>query len=71
MAHRNGMVADFVWSLCGLTIFAVIMYHLHIVNVEKDFLFATVGNEYLKYMNKSLSLYWQKKLDYGLLVLFV
>ena len=38
--------------LCFLTVFAVIMYHLQIVNVEEDFLFATFGNEYLQYKKK-------------------
>lgn len=42
----------FNWILCFLTVFAVIMYHLQIVNVEEDFLFATFGNEYLYYKKK-------------------
>ena len=42
----------FNWILCFLTVFAVIMYHLQIVNVEEDFLFATFGNEYLQYKKK-------------------
>lgn len=39
--------------MCILTAFAVIMYHLQIVNVEEDFLLATFGNEYLQYKKKS------------------
>lgn len=42
----------FNWFLCILTIFAIIMYHLQIVNVEEDFLLATFGNEYLQYKKK-------------------
>lgn len=42
----------FNWVLCGLTIVAVIMYHLQIVNVEEDFLLATFENEYLQYKKK-------------------
>lgn len=42
----------FNWILCILTPFAVIMYHLQIVNVEEDFLLATFGNEYLQYKKK-------------------
>ena len=42
----------FNWILCGLTVFAIIMYHLQIVNVEEDFLLATFGNEYLQYKKK-------------------
>ncbi|MEY8492285.1 hypothetical protein AALC16_04655 [Lachnospiraceae bacterium 29-91] len=45
-------VAGFVSILCILTSFAVIMYHLQIVNVEEDFLLATFGNEYLQYRKK-------------------
>lgn len=39
----------FNWILCILTVIAVIMYHLQIVNVEEDFLLTTFGNEYLQY----------------------
>ncbi len=42
----------FNWTLCILTAFSVIMYHLQIVNVEEDFLLATFGNEYLEYTKK-------------------
>ena len=42
----------FNWILCILTVFAVIMYHLQIVNVEEEFLLATFGNEYLQYKKK-------------------
>lgn len=38
--------------LCILTVFALIMYHLQIVNVEEEFLLATFGNEYLQYKKK-------------------
>lgn len=42
----------FNWILCILTVFAVVMYHLQIVNVEEDFLLDTFGNEYLQYKKK-------------------
>lgn len=42
----------FNWFLFGVTAFAVIMYHLQIVNVEEDFLLAAFGNEYLQYKKK-------------------
>lgn len=42
----------FNWILFLLTAFAVIMYHLQIVNVEEDFLLATFGNEYRQYKKK-------------------
>lgn len=37
---------------CAFTVFAVLMYHLQIVNVEEDFLLATFGDEYLQYKKK-------------------
>lgn len=42
----------FNWFLFLLTVFAVIMYHLQIINVEEDFLLATFENEYLQYKKK-------------------
>lgn len=42
----------FNWTLCILTAFAVIMYHLQIVNVEEEFLLVAFGNEYLQYKKK-------------------
>lgn len=42
----------FNWILFILTLFAVIMYHLQIVNVEEDFLLSAFGDEYLQYKKK-------------------
>ena len=42
----------FNWILFAITIFAMIMLHLQIVNVEEDFLVATFGNDYLEYKKK-------------------
>lgn len=42
----------FNWVLCIITVFAVIMFHLQIVNVEEDFLIVTFGDEYLQYRKK-------------------
>lgn len=42
----------FNWILCVLTAFAVIMYHVQIVNVEENFLLAAFGDEYLQYQKK-------------------
>ena len=39
----------FNWILCILTVFAITMYHLQIVNVEEDFLLAAFGDAYLQY----------------------
>lgn len=42
----------FNWVLCVVSAFAILMYHLQIVNVEEDFLLTTFGDEYLKYKKK-------------------
>ena len=52
LLYIGTLLMYFNWILCFLTVFAVIMYHLQIVNVEEDFLLATFGNEYLQYKKK-------------------
>lgn len=42
----------FNWILFAVSIFAMIMLHLQIVNVEEDFLAVAFGNEYLDYKKK-------------------
>jgi len=42
----------FNWFLCFATGFAVVFFHLQIVNVEEDFLIEAFGNEYLQYKLK-------------------
>lgn len=42
----------FNWLLFGVSIFAMIMFHLQIVNVEEDFLIVTFGDDYIKYKNR-------------------
>ncbi len=42
----------FNWALFGVSVFAIIMFHLQIVNVEEDFLIAAFGKEYLDYKRK-------------------
>ncbi len=51
----------FNWILCSLTAFAVIMYHLQIVNVEEDFLLVTFGNEYMQYKKKVCRYFGRKR----------
>ncbi len=46
------LVAFFNWYLCGATIFAVLLFHLQIVNVEEDFLIEVFGEEYVAYKKK-------------------
>lgn len=42
----------FNWILFLATVFAVLMFHLQIVNVEEDFLLDAFGEEYLNYKKK-------------------
>lgn len=42
----------FNWVLCAVSVFAILMYHLQIVNVEEEFLLAAFGDEYLQYKKK-------------------
>lgn len=52
LLYIGTLLMFFNWILCILTVFAVIMYHLQIVNVEEDFLLVTFGNEYQQYKKK-------------------
>ena len=52
LLYIGTLLMFFNWILCFLTVFAVIMYHLQIVNVEEDFLLVAFGNEYLQYKKK-------------------
>ena len=42
----------FNWYLCFATSFALVLFHLQIVNVEEDFLLEAFGDEYIKYKKK-------------------
>lgn len=42
----------FNWLLFVVSAFAIVMFHLQIVNVEEEFLIVTFGDEYIKYKNK-------------------
>lgn len=42
----------FNWVLFIVSIFAMLMFHLQIVNVEEDFLLVTFGEQYIEYKNK-------------------
>lgn len=39
----------FNWVLFSVSIFAALMFHMQIVNVEEDFLLETFGDDYLNY----------------------
>lgn len=42
----------FNWVLFAVSVFAALMFHLQIVNVEEEFLLRTFGKEYLEYKRK-------------------
>lgn len=42
----------FNWILFAVSVFAALMFHLQIVNVEEDFLITAFGDEYLDYRKK-------------------
>lgn len=42
----------FNWVLCAASAFAILMYHLQIVNVEEEFLLAAFGDAYLEYKKR-------------------
>lgn len=52
LLYVGTLLMFFNWILYILTVFAIIMYHLQIVNVEEDFLLSEFGNEYLQYKKK-------------------
>ena len=42
----------FNWVLVVISVFAIVMFHLQIVNVEEKFLANAFGNEYAEYMKR-------------------
>ena len=48
------LLAFFNWFLLVATLFAILLFHLQIVNVEEDFLIEAFGQEYLAYKQKVL-----------------
>lgn len=46
------MLMFFNWILLAVSVFAGLMFHLQIVNVEEDFLIRTFGEAYLGYRKK-------------------
>ena len=51
----------FNWVLFVVSIFAMIMFHLQIVNVEEEFLLEAFGEEYLSYWQKVCRYIGRKK----------
>lgn len=46
------LVSFFNWYLCVVTVLALVLFHLQIVNVEEEFLVETFGEEYIGYRRK-------------------
>ena len=42
----------FNWVLLFVSVFAMLMFHLQIVNVEEEFLLDSFGEEYISYKKK-------------------
>ncbi len=49
------------WLLLVVSVFAMIMFHLQIVNVEEDFLIVVFGEEYIAYRNKVCRYFGRKR----------
>lgn len=52
LVYMGILLMFFNWGLFAVTVWAMLMLHLQIVNVEEDFLLATFGEEYLEYRKK-------------------
>jgi len=52
LIYIGELLMFFNWCLLVMTLLAVIMLHLQIVNVEEDFLITAFGDEYLTYRKK-------------------
>lgn len=46
------LMTFFNWLLLVLSVFAMVMLHLQIVNVEEDFLLSAFGETYVDYRKK-------------------
>lgn len=46
------LLSFFNWYLCVVTVFALVLFHLQIINVEEEFLAEAFGEEYLQYKKK-------------------
>lgn len=52
LVYIGMLLMFFNWVLLGVSVFAMIMFHLQIVNVEEEFLITAFGKEYLDYKRK-------------------
>lgn len=52
LIYIGELLMFFNWYLLVITLLAILILHLQIVNVEEDFLITTFGDEYLAYRKK-------------------
>lgn len=52
LVYLGILMAFFNWLLFAVSVFAVVMFHLQIVNVEEDFLLSVFGDAYVEYRKK-------------------
>lgn len=52
LIYMSELLLFFNWYLLIITLLAIVMLHLQIVNVEEDFLLTAFGDEYLAYKKK-------------------
>ena len=52
LVYIGVLLMFFNWILFAVSVFAIVMFHLQIVNVEEDFLLNAFGEEYSEYKKK-------------------
>lgn len=52
LVYIGFLLMFFNWPLMALSVLAILMLHLQIVNVEEDFLLAAFGDDYLAYKRR-------------------
>lgn len=52
LVYLGILMAFFNWILFAVSVFAMVMFHLQIVNVEEDFLLSAFGDAYVDYRKK-------------------
>ena len=57
LVYLGILLMFFNWGLFAVSIFAALMFHLQIVNVEEDFLLESFGEDYLNYRKKVKNLF--------------
>lgn len=61
LVYAGILLIFFNWILLAVTLFAALMLHLQIVNVEEDFLITAFGDTYLEY-RKKVNRYFGRKI---------